>query len=94
MLARAAMWNCSIFRKEGILSLDVVIKRFLELVSRKESQLFLLIKNFSIILRSLKALETDNFFFNTKYVIQNMLHEELQSTRGCAVLSSLCGEEL
>ena len=33
MLARAAMWNCSIFRKEGLLPLDVVIKRFLEIVS-------------------------------------------------------------
>jgi hypothetical protein len=32
MVARAAMWNMSIFRKEGNLPLDDVIKRFLEIV--------------------------------------------------------------
>ncbi len=32
MLARVAMWNCSIFRKEGSLPLDDVIKRFLQIV--------------------------------------------------------------
>ena len=33
MIARAAMWNCSIFRKEGPIPLDDVIKRFLEIVN-------------------------------------------------------------
>ena len=32
MIARSAMWNCSVFRQEGNLQLDVVLKRFLELV--------------------------------------------------------------
>jgi hypothetical protein len=32
MIARVAMWNMSIFRKEGILPVDEVIKRFLEIV--------------------------------------------------------------
>ena len=32
MIARAAMWNCSIFRKEGKLPLNEVLKRFLEMV--------------------------------------------------------------
>lgn len=30
MLARAAEWNCSIFRKKGMLPLDVVIKSYLK----------------------------------------------------------------
>ncbi|KAG8038649.1 hypothetical protein G9C98_007356 [Cotesia typhae] len=30
MLARAAQWNCSIFRKEGLLPIDVVIKSYLK----------------------------------------------------------------
>ncbi len=41
-----------------------------------------------------KSLETNNFFFNTKYVVQQMLHEELQTDRGIAVLASLAGEEI
>jgi len=32
MLARVAMWNCSIFRKEGQLPLDDAVKRFLQIV--------------------------------------------------------------
>jgi tRNA-dihydrouridine synthase 2 len=32
MLARVAMWNCSIFRPEGMLPLDTVLRRFLEIV--------------------------------------------------------------
>ncbi|XP_073941684.1 dihydrouridine synthase 2 isoform X1 [Choristoneura fumiferana] len=31
MLARAAEWNCSIFRKEGLLPMDTVIKEYLQL---------------------------------------------------------------
>ncbi|XP_013133632.1 PREDICTED: tRNA-dihydrouridine(20) synthase [NAD(P)+]-like isoform X2 [Papilio polytes] len=31
MLARAAEWNCSIFRKEGLLPMDTVIKEYLKL---------------------------------------------------------------
>ncbi|KAM3964688.1 LOW QUALITY PROTEIN: dihydrouridine synthase 2 [Aphomia sociella] len=31
MIARAAEWNCSIFRKEGLLSMDTVIKDYLKL---------------------------------------------------------------
>jgi hypothetical protein len=42
----------------------------------------------------LKCLETDNFFYNTKYVVQQMLHEELQTDRGVAVLASMCPEEI
>lgn len=30
MLARAAEWNCSIFRKEGLLPMDDVIKAYLK----------------------------------------------------------------
>lgn len=30
MLARAAEWNCSIFRKEGLLSMENVIKSYLK----------------------------------------------------------------
>lgn len=33
MLARSAMWNCSVFRKEGLIEIDVIIKRYLEIVS-------------------------------------------------------------
>lgn len=31
MLARAAEWNCSIFRKEGLLPMDEVIRAYLKL---------------------------------------------------------------
>lgn len=31
MIARAAEWNCSIFRKEGMLPMDIVIKEYLKL---------------------------------------------------------------
>ncbi|CAF1027287.1 unnamed protein product [Brachionus calyciflorus] len=71
MVARAAMWNSSIFRKEGTLPLDDVIKRFLQI-----------------------SIEVDNYFFSTKYAVQQMLHEELSSVRGAAVLGSLAGEEI
>jgi hypothetical protein len=33
MIARAAMWNMSIFSKNGMQDLDIVIKRFLEIVN-------------------------------------------------------------
>ncbi len=65
MLARAAMWNCSVFRKEGLLELDLVIKRYLEI-----------------------CCDVDQFFYNTKYTVQQMLHDELTSERGVIVLSS------
>ena len=32
MLARVAMWNCSVFRKEGQLPLEIVLRRFLQIV--------------------------------------------------------------
>ena len=41
-----------------------------------------------------KCLETNNFFFSTKYVVQQMLHEQLTSERGEAVLASLCDEQI
>ncbi len=56
-----------------------------------------MIKNSRFVLKMnfcLKSLETDNFFFNTKYVVQQMLHEQLQSERGIAVLASLAGDEI
>lgn len=31
MLARAAEWNCSIFRKDGMLPMDTIIKEYLKL---------------------------------------------------------------
>lgn len=31
MLARAAEWNCSIFRKDGLLPMDTVITEYLKL---------------------------------------------------------------
>lgn len=31
MLARAAEWNCSIFRKQGLLPMDTVIEEYLKL---------------------------------------------------------------
>lgn len=34
MLARAAMWNPSIFRREGVLSIDDVIHDYIEHVSK------------------------------------------------------------
>jgi tRNA-dihydrouridine synthase 2 len=33
MVARAAMWNCSVFRKDGVVPLDTVVKRYLEIVN-------------------------------------------------------------
>ncbi len=33
MIARAAMWNMSIFSQNGMQDLDIVIKRFLEIVN-------------------------------------------------------------
>lgn len=39
-------------------------------------------------------MDTDNFFFNTKYVVQQMLHEELESDRGKILLSSEIAEEI
>lgn len=32
MLGRIAMWNPSIFRKDGLIDIDIVVKRFLEIV--------------------------------------------------------------
>ena len=32
MVARAAMWNCSVFRKEGLLSIEEVLRRYLKIV--------------------------------------------------------------
>ncbi len=40
MLARCAMWNCSVFRKEGIISLDDVIKRYLEISLETNTSFF------------------------------------------------------
>jgi len=71
MIGRQAMYNSSIFRKEGMIPLDDVIKRFLEI-----------------------CMDTDNFFFNTKYTVQQMMHEELQTERGEKLLSSEIGEEI
>ena len=39
MVARAAMWNCSVFSKKGRADLDIVIKRFLEIVGKDIFQL-------------------------------------------------------
>ena len=39
MVARAAMWNCSVFSKKGRADLDIVIKRFLEIVGKDVFQL-------------------------------------------------------
>ena len=33
MIARAVMWNCSVFRKEGLLPIEDVIKRYLQIVN-------------------------------------------------------------
>jgi len=33
MIARAAMWNMSVFSKNGVQDLDIVLKRFLEIVN-------------------------------------------------------------
>ena len=33
MVARAAMWNCSVFRKEGKLPYDTVLREYLRYVS-------------------------------------------------------------
>ena len=35
MIARAALWNCSIFRKEGLVPMEDVLKRYLEIVRKK-----------------------------------------------------------
>ncbi len=71
MLARAAMWNCSVFRKEGLIELDTVIKRYLEI-----------------------CCDVDQFFYNTKYTVQQMLHNELTSERGVTVLASNEAKEI
>jgi hypothetical protein len=39
-------------------------------------------------------MDTDNFFFNTKYVMQQMMHEQLESERGVKLLSSEVSEEI
>ena len=40
MLARAAMWNPSVFRKEGLLPLEEVVRAYLLLVSEYVSFYF------------------------------------------------------
>ena len=42
MLARVAMWNCSIFRREGLIHVYDVIKRFLTIVSYSKAFVMLL----------------------------------------------------
>ena len=37
MIARAVMWNCSVFCSKGLLPLDEVIKRYLQIVSKCKS---------------------------------------------------------
>ena len=91
MVGRAAMWNCSVFSKKGRADLDIVIKRFLEIVRKV---FFSLINKFLILFFYKKCLKTNNFFFSTKYVVQQMLHEELTSERGEAVLASVCDEQI
>ena len=95
MLARCAMWNSSIFRKEGLIQLDDVIKRYLEIVLVFCLFLCLLLIDTLIIINYfLKTLESNNFFFNTKYAVQQMLHKELTSERGLKVLESTNPEEI
>ena len=93
MIARAAMWNMSIFSQNGMQDLDIVIKRFLEIVNILYWFCFI-IKYYLIILTIIKCLETNNFFFSTKYVVQQMLHNELTSERGEAVLASLSDDQI
>ena len=47
-----------------------------------------------LIILTIKCLETNNFFFSTKYVVQQMLHNELTSERGEAVLASLSDDQI
>jgi len=62
MLARAAMWNFSIFRKEGPLPLDTIVRDYLRL-----------------------CVQYENATQNTKYVVQHILQDQVDSPRGHAV---------
>ncbi|XP_014681509.1 PREDICTED: tRNA-dihydrouridine(20) synthase [NAD(P)+]-like isoform X2 [Priapulus caudatus] len=59
MLARSAQWNASIFRKDGILPTNDVIRAYLKY-----------------------AVDYDNTYENSKYCIQQILHEQLQTSLG------------
>jgi len=65
MIARAAEWNSSVFRKEGLRTLDDVIKDYLKY-----------------------SITYDSPLTNIKYNLQNILHEELETPRGKALLSA------
>lgn len=65
MLARAAMWDLSIFRKEGPLPREHVVTDYLRLCVRY-----------------------DNSTQNTKYVVQQMLQEHSDSSKGRAIQHS------
>ena len=39
-------------------------------------------------------MDTDNFFFNTKYALQQMMHEQLETERGVKLLASQVAEEI
>lgn len=65
MLARKGLQTPSVFRKEGILSMEEDIKNFLEIVS------LILLNNLS-----LQACEYDESYTQTKYVVQRILGGE------------------
>ncbi|XP_013404465.1 tRNA-dihydrouridine(20) synthase [NAD(P)+]-like isoform X1 [Lingula anatina] len=65
MIARTAEWNTSVFRKEGMLPTDEVIKAYLKI-----------------------AIDYNNNMTNTKYTVQQYLHENLNSPVGEAVMQA------
>uniref|UniRef100_A0A4W4E9G5 DRBM domain-containing protein n=1 Tax=Electrophorus electricus TaxID=8005 RepID=A0A4W4E9G5_ELEEL len=81
MLARAAMWNPSIFRSQGALSVD-------ELQYIKE------LPQYSILCVCPQAVRYDNNTFNTKYCLCQMLRDRVESPMGKRLHAAQTNEEI
>lgn len=96
MLARAAMWNASVFRSQGLLPLERVMQEYLKYVSRLsvtppktnpeglEAELSVLSQ----------AIQYDNHAFNTKYCLCQMLRDKVESPLGKQVQAAQTNAEI
>uniref|UniRef100_A0A3B3DXG4 Dihydrouridine synthase 2 n=1 Tax=Oryzias melastigma TaxID=30732 RepID=A0A3B3DXG4_ORYME len=96
MLARAAMWNASVFSSQGLLPVERVMEEYLKYVSRPsftrpkpnpeglEAELSI----------PSQAIRYDNHAFNTKYCLCQMLRDKVESPLGKQVQAAQTNAEI
>lgn len=96
MLARAAMWNASVFSSQGLLPVERVMEEYLKYVSRPsftrpkpnpeglEAELSI----------PSQAIRYDNHAFNTKYCLCQMLRDKVESPLGKQVQAAQTNTEI